>query len=176
MILAGKLAFLAITLAAFTGCGGDGGDRGHGGPDAPEFDLTGVWKTTESDCQSYSGDLSESELAEFDPGTVAEGEEDPVSEIVQSGNHLEITDLETGQQIEGTISGNRIEFEASIQIGSDGVETDLSTKGEGEALDAYHITVTLENAWAFTFRGETFAGETICTSQLKRVGYAESQG
>ena len=133
MILAGKLLFLVVTFVALAGCGGDGAGRGHSGPETAEFDLTGMWETTESECRSYSDELSESELAQVDPGVLAEGEEELGSEIVQSGNSLEITDFETGQVIEGTISGKRIDFEASFQLESDGVETDLSLIGEGES-------------------------------------------
>ena len=174
MIMTGKLVFLVVALVALAGCGGDGAEGGHAGPETPEFDLTGMWETTESDCRSYSDDLSEAELAQVDPGLLAEGEE-LGSEIVQSGNRLEITDIETGQQIEGTISGNRIEFEASLRLASDGVETDLSMIGDGEALDADHISVTQEIDWSFTFQGETFAGATTCTSLLMRVGHLESR-
>ena len=108
-----RLSFLVAALLVLAGCGGDGGDGGDGEDlgqpklETPEFNLTGVWKTTESDCQSYSDDLSDLELAQLDSGAPAEGEKHLGSEIVQYGNDLDITDIETGQKIEGTFSGTR---------------------------------------------------------------------
>ena len=79
MTMTGNLAFLMIVLLALAGCGsggGDGGDLGQPKLETPEFDLTGIWQTTESDCQSYGDEPSDSELAQLEPGVLAEGEED----------------------------------------------------------------------------------------------------
>ena len=58
---------------------------------------------------------------------------------------------------------------------SDGAETDILAVGEGTALDSDHISLTQENAWTFTFQGETSVGETICTNLLTRVGHLENR-
>ena len=99
----------------------------------PGFDLTGICRTTGVSCTRFSTDLSRFALERFD----AEVEEETLAgagvRIIQMGNELEITGLDTGSRSVGTISGDQIRYSESLERVFGGVDVDVygETVGDG---------------------------------------------
>ena len=158
---------VVLPVLALTGCraGGEPLDR----LEAPAFDLTGRWVTTAMDCESSSGDLPEGALAELDGQLEYETLRSPGIRIVQTGNGLAFSDVETGRRWDGTISGGRFRI-ADSGRGVGGPDADARLEVEGTVLGAGHIAVTHDVDWAFRFEGRMVTGGTLCSGRMQREG------
>ena len=96
MKIAVTLLVILLNLALL-GCGGDSGDSAV----RPEYDLTGLWRAADP-VECNSGGLTRQELDALETELL----DGSTSEVIQTGNSLEITDLQTGQRVFGTISGD----------------------------------------------------------------------
>ena len=105
---------VALLVLALTGYGGDREPLDQ--PEAPEFNLTGRWVTMAIDCDSFSGDLPEPALAELDGQLEYEALQSPGVRIVQMGNDLEFTDLETRKYQK--LGGNQAASCSSLPVSS----------------------------------------------------------
>ena len=161
---------IALLMLALGGCGG-GGDREPFAPlEEPAFDLTGRWVTTAMDCSSFSSDLPEPVLAELDAQLEDETLQSPGGRVVQMGNDLAFTDLETGRRWDGTISGDQVRYADSDRREMGGLGFDAYLEAEGTVLDAGRIAGTYDLDWTFRVEGETVTGGTLCTVRLQRAG------
>ena len=165
------LLLACTALVALSGCGG-GGDGERLAP--PAFDLTGYWVTTAMDCDVFSSDIPESELAGLEAELEDDVSQDPGTRVVQTGNDLVITDVDSGLQIGGTISGDRVRYVYSEQRSVGGVDVSIQVESEGTALDADTIAGTQELGWTVTIQGETITGGALCTGSTMRVSSPES--
>lgn len=157
---------LACTmLVALSGCGGGDGERLA----PPAFDLTGYWVTTPMDCEVFSSDIPQSELARLEAELEDDVLEDPGTRVVQTGNDLVITDVGSGLQISGTISGDQVRYVYSEQRSVGGLDVSIYVESEGTALDADTIAGTQELDWTITIQGETLTGGALCTGTTMRV-------
>ena len=99
---ASRLIVAALSVFALAGCGG-GGEGGHRERLVPpEYDLTGRWIIVEPvDCVTVSGDFSEYQLdqlsLEYEKSLL---EENLGLRVVQTGNDLELTALDSGERAE----------------------------------------------------------------------------
>ena len=160
---------VGLLILALSGCGG-GGDRESLEPlEEPEFDLTGRWLTTEINCISFSSDLPPVELAELDRQLEYETLQSPGTRIVQMGNDLAFTDLETGRQWDGTISGDQAHYSDSDQRELGGLDFDAYLEAEGTVLEEGLIAGTYDVEWTFKIDGTTITGGTDCTGRLRRA-------
>lgn len=159
------LVLVCALLAALGGCGDDDDER----PAPPAFDLTGHWATTAMDCEVFSADIPESQLAGLAAAFEGAGLEDPGTRVVQTGNDLVITDVDSGLQIGGAISGDQVRYDYSEQESLDGLDVSVSVEAEGTALDADTIAGTQALEWTMTIEGETFTGGALCTGTTMRV-------
>ena len=147
LVFASRLIAVALSVFVLAGCGGSGGEGGDGEAlVTPEFDVTGHWIIVEPvDCASVSDDLTEAQLeqlnSDFETATL---EEDLGTRVVQMGNDLELTDLNSGVRAEGTISGDQIQFAASEERILGPLTADLYQEVEGTVLDANRAVLTLE--------------------------------
>ena len=169
----GVLAAVAM-LVALAGCGGDGGG-GTGDDEAdplelPAFDLSGDWETTDIDCDSLSGDLPRFELDAFDAEIEAEVLDSTGSRIVQEGNDLEITDLDTGERLHGTISGDQVSYSDSERRIIGDLDVDLYVESEATVLRSDLLVGTQDFTWTITNPFGTVAGATRCTGRVSRIG------
>ena len=106
-----------------SGCGG--GDREPlDRLQAPQVDLTGRWVTTAIDCSSFSSGLPQAALAELDGRLEYETLQSPGVRIVQMGNALAFTGLDTGRRWDGTISDDQFRFVDSDRGDVGGPESD----------------------------------------------------
>ena len=137
--------------------------------------LTGRWVTTAIDCDSFSSDLPELALAELDGQIEYETLQSPGVRIVQMGNDLEFTDLETGGQWAGTISGDQVRYAESYQSQVFGLNSDAYLEAEGTVLDADHIAVTYDLNATIKIEGTTITIGTLCTGRLQRTEPAEQE-
>ena len=122
---------IALLILTLSGCGGSGDREPFEPLEEPEFDLTGRWLTTEINCISFSSDLPPVELADLDRQLEYETLQSPGTRIVQMGNDLAFTDLETGRQWDGTISGDQAHYSDSDQRELGGLDFDAYLEVEG---------------------------------------------
>lgn len=156
---------IAMMVLVLAGCGG-----GDGEPlEPPEFDLTGRWVATEVDCTSFSTHLPQGALAELDGQLEYEILQDPGVRVRQTGNDLEITYLDDGTQVDGTISGDQIRYTVSEQQTLAGFAIDVYLEAEGTALDADTIAGTENLELTLEAEGEAVTISTVCTGRLMRV-------
>lgn len=166
------LLLASAMLAALSGCDGNG-DGERLAP--PAFDLTGYWVTTAMDCDVFSNDIPESELARLEAEFEDDVSQDPGTRVVQTGNDLVITDVDSGLQINGTILGDQVRYVYSEQRSVDGADVSIHVESEGTALDADTIAGTQELDWTITIQGEeTITGGALCTGSTTRVSSPES--
>ena len=164
---------VGLLILALSGCGG-GGDREPLEPlEEPEFDLTGRWLTTEISCISFSSDLPPVDLADLDRQLEYETLQSPGTRIVQMGNDLAFTDLETGRQVDGTISGDQVHYSDSDQRELGGLGFDAYLEAEGTVLEEGLIAGAYEMEWTFKVDGTTITGGTECTARLQRADRQE---
>ena len=163
------LGFVSMLLV-LGGCSGDDGERLA----QPAFDLTGYWATTAMDCDVFSADIPQSELASLETELEGDGLEDPGTRVVQTGNDLVITDVDSGLQIGGAISGDQVRYVYSEQRSVGGLDVSVYVEAEGTALDADTVAGTQELDWTVTIEGETFTGGALCTGTTMRVPSPES--
>ena len=160
---------IALLILTLTGCSG-GGDREPFGPlEEPAFDLTGNWVTTAFDCDTFSSDLSRFDLAELDGQLEYETLRSPGGRVVQMGNDLAFTDLETGRQWDGTIAGDHVRYADSDQRDVGGLDFDAYLEAEATVLDAGRIAATFDMDWTFKIEGRTISGGPLCTGRLRRA-------
>ena len=152
-----------VCLLALAGCGGDGERLAP-----PAFDLTGDWIRAEVECDSVSADVPPFELAWLDAELEAGLLEAPGLRVVQRGHDLDITDLETGLPVDGTISGDRVRYAYSEQQSVGALTASISVEGEGTALDADTVAATQDIDWTLTVEGESITVSSECTSRLVR--------
>lgn len=164
------LLLVCATLVTLGGCGGDGGER----LSSPAFDLTGYWATTAMDCEVFSADMPQFDLAGLEAELEDIGLEDPGTRVVQTGNDLVITDIDSGLQIGGAISGDQVRYVYSEQQSLDGLDVSVHVEAEGTVLDADTIAQTQELEWTLTIQGETYTGGARCTGSTMRVPSPES--
>ena len=160
---------IALLILTLSGCGGSGDREPFGPLEEPEFDLTGRWLTTEINCISFSSDLPPVELAELDRQLEYETLQSPGTRIVQMGNDLAFTDLETGRQWDGTISGDQAHYSDSDQRELGGLDFDAYLEVEGTVLEEGLIAGTYDVEWTFKVDGTTITGGTECTARLRRA-------
>lgn len=149
-------ALLVVGLV-LSGCGG--GDDGGAPLEPPQFNLTGQWVVTEFDCGSD---------ASLDPA-LAEIEAEALGgmiRVVQMGNDLEITDLDSGTRYDGTISGDQVRYEYSASLGRGAVQVDIYAEAEGTVLDADHVVETGDVTFTYA---DGSSALVICTSRYQRV-------
>lgn len=156
---------MAVVLLVLVGCGGgDGGDGNEPVEEAelPEFDLTGRWEMADADlkCQSSSGELPEFALADLNGEFTSELLERPLR-IVQAGSSLEITDLESGSQVERTVAGNQVGYAQSERRLVGDHDIDLSLDVMGTAVDQDRVVGTHTFMWTTNLDGLTVAGDTL---------------
>ena len=164
------LVLACAMLAALSGCGGGDGERLA----PPAFDLTGYWATTAMDCDVFSNDIPESELARLDAEFEDDVLQDPGTRVVQTGNDLVIADVDSGLQVSGTISGDQVRYVYSEQRSVDGLGVSIYVEDEGTALDADTIAGTQELDWTVTIQGQIITGGALCTGGTMRVPSTES--
>jgi len=164
------LLLACTALVALSGCGGGDGERLA----PPAFDLTGYWATTAMNCDVFSNDIPESELARLEAEFEDDVSQGPGTRVVQTGNDLVITDVDSGLQIGGTISGDQVRYVYSEQRSVGGVDVSIHVESEGTALDADTIAGTQELDWTVTIQGETITGGALCTGSTMRVSSPES--
>lgn len=157
--------FIAPLILTLTGCGG-GGNREP--LEQPEFDLTGRWVTTAIDCETFSLDLPEFELAAFDAQLVEESLQGPGVRIVQMGNDLAFTDLESGRQWDGTISGDQMSYANSDQREVGDLDFDAYLEAEGTVLEEGVMVGSYDMDWTFEVDGMTITGGTVCTGRIRK--------
>ena len=160
---------IALLILTLSGCGGSGDREPFEPLEEPEFDLTGRWLTTAIDCVSFSSDLLQIELAELDGQLEYETLQSPGTRVLQMGNDLEFTDLETGRQWDGTISGDQVRYTDSEQRELGGVDFDAYLEAEGTVLEEGLIAGTYDLDWAFRVEGRAITGGTDCTGRLRRA-------
>ena len=165
---ASRLIVAALSVFALAGCG-EGGDRERLVP--PEYDLTGRWIVVEPvDCVTISGDLSEYQLdqlsLEYEKALL---EENLGIRVVQTGNDLELTSLDSGERAEGTISGDQIRFEVSEQRMLEDVNADLYKEVDGTVLNANRIVLTDESNLTLEAGVETVTIGILCTYHTVRL-------
>lgn len=164
---------MAVLLLVLAGCDGDGA----GGPtstspeplEEPAFDLTGRWRYEGVVCSSVSEDLPEGTLAELDGQLAYEASQHPGVRIVQMGNDLEITYLDDGEQIDGTISGDQVQYFVSEYEEVDEWALEWYSEIEGTVLDANTIAVTEKADLTFRVDGMSGTADTECTGEAHRV-------
>lgn len=168
---ASRLIVAALSVFALAGCGGggEGGDRERLVP--PEYDLTGRWIVVEPvDCLTISGDLSEYQLdqlsLEYENALL---EEALGTRVVQTGNDLELTVLDSGARAEGTISGDQIRFAVSEQRMLGELDADLYQEIEGTVLNANRAALTDEATLTLAAGGETVTIGILCTYHTVRL-------
>lgn len=160
---------LLMLMPTLSGCGG-GGDREALAPlEEPEFDLTGRWLTMAIDCDTFSSDLPPSEVAQLDRQLEFETLQSPGTRVVQMGNDLAFTDLESGRQWDGTISGDQVRYADSEQRELGGLDFDAYLEAEGTVLDEGLIAGTYDLDWTFRVEGRAITGGTSCTGRLRRA-------
>ncbi|MDE0206921.1 MAG: hypothetical protein OXP66_12960 [Candidatus Tectomicrobia bacterium] len=160
------IVLLGLTL---NGCGSGGDREPFELLQEPEFDLTGRWVTTAIDCVSFSTELADFELEELDGHLEYETLQSPGTRVVQLGNDLALTDLETGRQWDGTISGDQIRYSDSDQRDIGGLQFEAYLEAEGTVLEETLIVGTHDMDWTFEFDGRTVTGGTLCTGRMKRA-------
>ena len=172
LVFATRLIAVALSLFVLAGCGGSGGeDRDGDRLLTPEFDVTGRWVIVEPvDCASFSDGLTEAQLeqlnSEIETATL---EEDLGTRVVQMGNNLELTDLNSGVRAEGTISGDQIQFAASEERMLGPLTADLYQEVEGTVLDANRAALTLEANLTLDDGGEMVTIGILCTYHTVRA-------
>ena len=132
-------------------------------------DLTGRWVTTEIACDSFSSDLPQGALAELDGQLEYEALQSSGLLVIQKGNDLEITYLDSGERIEGTTAGDQIRYVVSEQLPFGDFSTDVFVEAKGTVLDADYIDEMQEIEWTFGIEGRNVTVSTVCTSRLTRV-------
>lgn len=156
---------LAGLLTLLAGCGGDGSDR----PKQQTFDLTGHWVTAGIACETSSAALPPEALAGMNGQIEHETLASPGATIAQDGSTLVITDLETGDQTDGTIVGDMVSYVESEEGEFAGVTGASESMFEGMVVDPDTIEGTVGVEWEFTAEGMTFMGETVCDVRFERT-------
>ena len=167
-----RLNVIVLFVCILAGCGGGGGEDGGGEPPVlPEYDLTGRWLTAEPvDCTTVSGDVpalllaqvnSELELALLDEGLG--------TRVVQMGNDLEITSLDSGARADGNISGDQVTFAYSEQRMLGELDVDIYEEYEGTVLNANRIALTLEANLTLEAEGSMVTIGALCTFHAART-------
>lgn len=164
----------ALMVLALAGCGGGDGD----GPASespqplqdPAFDLTGRWLQQDVACTSVSDDLPPGALAEMDGQLAQEALQHPGLRILQTDSDLEITYLDDGERIDGTISGDEVQYFVSEYREEDGWKLDYYSEINGAVLDVDTIDVTQQTELTFTHEERTGTVDIGCTGSLIRVG------
>ena len=164
---------VGLLILTLIGCGGSGDREPFEPLEEPEFDLTGRWLTTEISCISFSSDIPPFELANLDRQLEYETLQSPGTRIVQMGNDLAFTDLETGDQGDGTISGDQVHYSDSDQRDLGGLDFDAYLEAEGTVLEEGLIAGAYEMEWTFKVDGTTITGGTECTVRLRRADRKE---
>ena len=126
------------------------------------------------DCDAFSNDIPESELARLEAQLEDDVLPDPETRVVQTGNDLVITDVDSGLQITGTISGDQVRYVYSEQRNVGGLDVSIYVEAEGTALDADTIAGTQELDSTVTIQGQTITGGALCTGSTMRVPSPES--
>ena len=157
---------LCAVLAALAGCGGDG-ERAES-LEPPAFDLTGDWVTAEIDCDTFSADIPPYDLTSFNTDLEADLLQAPGLRVAQRGNDLQITDLESGLQLDGTITGDRVRYVYSDERSVGGLDASIYVETQGTVLSADTIVGTQEADWTLTAQGQTITGGSVCTGWLVR--------
>ena len=132
-----KIVFTLLVILSnlvLLGCGGDGEDSAV----PPAYDLTGFWRTVDP-VECTSSGLTRLQLEALE-ALEAELLGDLPSEVIQTGNRLEITDVETGHRVSGTISGDQVHFEFSE--GDALLDIDAYGEGNGTVLSDRRIMIT----------------------------------
>ena len=165
-----RLVLATLVVFALAGCGG-GGDQDGERLAPPEYDLTGRWVIVEPvDCVTVSGDFSEYQLdqlsLEYEKALV---EENLGIRVVQTGNDLELTSLDSGERAEGTISGDQIRFEVSEQRMLEDVNADLYKEVDGTVLNANRIALTDESNVTLEAGVEAVTIGILCTYHTVRA-------
>jgi hypothetical protein len=122
------------------GCDKDGNEVT--GPQQPSSNLTGVWSVQETingNCPGGNYPINRIELFI----------------ILQSGNDLEITLTSKGTDIQGTISANKLSWQATVPEG-DG-ETEINFSG---TVSADGQTVTGKASWTWSNNNSSCSGQT----------------
>lgn len=125
-----------LSLMTMVGCGGGGG--GGGGNDVqPAMDLSGTWDFTTQQTANSCDTLDP------EPSSL-------VIEIVQNGAELTLTDLGSGDVIDGSISGTTVtlrmvqEFDDAGGLGRDELATTPPPVGGGGDLARVEFDATLD--------------------------------
>ena len=172
LVFGTRMIAVALSVFVLAGCGGGGGEDRHGERLlTPEFDVTGRWVIVEPvDCASFSDDLTEAQLeqlnSDFETATL---EEDLGTRVVQMGNNLELTDLNSGVRAEGTISGDQILFAVSEERMLGPLTADLYQEVEGTVLDANRAALTLEANLTLDGGGEMVTIGILCSYHSVRA-------
>ena len=171
--------FLMLMLA---GCDGSS-DLPQEVLEPPKFDLTGDWMIIARFCQSASDDLPQYLVADIFGDYEVESPGDVDTRIVQTGNNLEILDLETGDRISGSISGVDIQysFSGSQAVGTKERGVDLYVEDTSTVLDENRMAGIEDIQWTLTLQepilpggGTMLTGRTLCSTHRGRVVEVES--
>ena len=123
----------------------------------PVYDLTGTWRTIEPvDCKS--DELSETQLAEFERQIL----EVLPSHLVQTGNDLEVTFLDTGMKVHATLSGKKLHYTYAMR----GDVMSMYFQGDGTVLSRNRITMT--ESIELMNQNDEIVGRIQCTSQSEK--------
>ena len=135
----------------------------------PEFDLTGNWTITEIDCNAV-GNVEGEIIALEGIASVVEQEalNNPETTFVQDGNSLKFTDLTSGKQYTGTISGDRISYYSSELLHMAGIRMNIRADIEGTVIDANNISETATVNVITTYQTQDADLTFICNSKSRR--------
>lgn len=153
-----RWAMALLIGLALAGCGGGSGDddREGGMNRQGGFDLTGCWAVNERPL-CLSGLHSDAELADLELGRV----EAPPRRLTQTGNRLDITDVDSGRLMRGTVEGNRVRY-GDHDTAPD-LEVVLEADGSVVSEDAIDVAET------FVFSSDGAAVEVVCEMRLERL-------
>lgn len=86
------------------------------------------------------------------------------------GNDLELTDLDSGRRLEGTISGDQLRGTYSEQTVLGGFQIDAYGEAEGTVLNANRIDITEEANITVELDEETVTIGAVCSYHGQRTG------
>ena len=166
------LIVFVLLVFVLAGCGGGGGEGGRDEPlAAPQYDLTGLWRTVDPiDCAILSADLFPNEIAALKSLLESALLDSLGSRVIQTGNDLEIVSLASGLRLDATISGNQIRYAYSEERTLGEFDVDIFGEAEGTVLSANRIAVTEDATLTLEARGQRVSVGILCTSHAVRTG------